>query len=182
VGAVEHEPSRSRPSSLRRRDFIPFPGPRNFSRALLLFWAIWFSVVSTSNAADALRETGLLPASWRFASGNFALVAGSISLYSLSRTWASVLFSLVLLLQLATSALFWRATLETNPLSPRASPRILHPFFAGTGLFCAFLVSDEVFLVYRRFPDLETTHFSILCAQLLSLLLIRLLAEREQAP
>jgi len=108
-------------------------------------------------------------------------VAESVSLYSLSRTWAAVLFSLVLILQLAASSLFWRATLESNPFSPRARPGVLYPFFVGSGLFCGFLVFDEVLLIYRRFPNLETTHFTILCALLLSLVLIHRLGDREKA-
>ena len=86
-------------------------------------------------------------------------MAESVSLYSLSRTWAAVLFSLVLILQLAASSLFWRATLESNPFSPRARPGVLYPFFVGSGLFCGFLVFDEVLLIYRRFPNLEHSCF-----------------------
>jgi uncharacterized membrane protein YdcZ (DUF606 family) len=129
--------------------------------------------------ADALREAELLTPSWRFASGNFALVAESVSLYSLSRMGAAILFSLVLVLQLVAASLFWRATWEPNPLSPHARPRILRPFLAGIVLFCAFLVFDEILLIYRRLPNLETTHFVILCAQLLSLSAIYLLDERS---
>ena len=54
-------------------------------------------------------------------------------------------------------------------------------FEERSGLFCGFLVFDEVLLIHRRFPNLETTHFTILCALLLSLLLIHLLGEREKA-
>jgi hypothetical protein len=149
-------------------------------RALLLFWAIWFSVVTASNAADLLREAGLLSPDWRFASGNFALVAESLSLYSLSRAWASALFSLVVVVQLIASALFWRAALDAGPLAPRVRPGIVYAFSAGMGLFGAFLVLDEVLLIYRRLPNLETAHFAILCALLLSLSLIHLLGERGE--
>jgi hypothetical protein len=150
--------------------------PSTLARALLSFWALWFSVVSASNAADALRESGLVSPALRFNSRNFALVADAISLYSLSRTWAAALFALVLLGQLAASLLFWRAALLENPLAARVH---LAPFCAGIGLFCAFLVSDEVLLVYRRFAGLETTHFAVLSSLLLSLLLVHLLGDRE---
>jgi hypothetical protein len=136
-------------------------------RVLLWFWAIWFSVVSASNATDALLAAGLLPAGSRFASGNFDLVSGAIAIYSLSRTWAAVLFALVLIVEVVGSVLFWRAALEPSPA------RIQHPFLVGISLFCAFLVFDELLLVYRRFPNLETTHFTILTALLLSMLLVR---------
>ena len=112
---------------------------------------------------------------WQFASGNFALVAESLSIYSVPHAFAAVLFTLVLLLELAASALFWRAALETQP-------RILAPFLVAIGLFCAFLVFDEVLLVYRRFPGLETTHFAVLSALLLSLVLIRVLDDERRRP
>jgi hypothetical protein len=88
------------------------------------------------------------------------------------------LFSLVLVVQLTASALFWRAALESDSLAPRAEARILRAFLAGMSLFGAFLVLDEVLLIYRHLPNLETAHFTILCALLLSLSLIHLLGER----
>jgi hypothetical protein len=140
------------------------------ARALLVFWALWFSAVSATNVADALREAEILSAGLPFVSGNFALVAESISIYSLSRAWAALLFALVILAEVSASFLFWRAALQEKP-------RILAPFFAGIALFCGFLICDEVLLVYRRFPNLETTHFIVFGALLLSLLLVQQLGE-----
>jgi hypothetical protein len=151
------------------------------TRVLLSFWAIWFSVVLASNVVDGLREAGLLHPGWRFTSGNFALVAESLAVYSLSRTCAAVMFALVLALELAAACLFWRATLASRLLSPDAKSKILQAFLAGIGLFSAFLVFDEVLVIYRRFPTLETAHFVILCALLLSLLVTHLCDDRERA-
>lgn len=148
------------------------------ARTLLLFWASWFSVVSASNAVDGLQAAGVLAPGWRFTSGNFALVAECLSFYSLSPASAGVLFTLVLLLELAASALFWRAALEPDPGSADSQTTILSPFLIAIGLFCGFLVFDELLLVYRRFPNLETTHFIVLGALLLSLLLILQLGRR----
>ena len=149
--------------------------PRILARAILLFWALWLSVVSASNAVDALQAAGLLAPGLHFASGNFALVAETLSVYAVPRGSAAVLFALVLVLEIAASWLFWRAALDPDPLAPHAPAKVLHPFLVGIGLFCGFLVFDEVLLVYRRFPNLETTHFAILSALLLSLVLIRVL-------
>ena len=133
-------------------------------RTLLLFWAIWFSIVVASNAADGLLAAGILSPGWRFTSGNFSLVAEAISLYELSRTWAAVLFSLVVVVELAAASLFWRAAAEAT--------MIIRPFLVAIALFCGFLIFDELLLVYRRFPNLESGHFVILSALLLSLLAI----------
>ena len=90
------------------------------------------------------------------------------------------MFALVLALELAAACLFWRATFAPQLLSSDARSEILQAFLAGIGLFTAFLVVDEVLVIYRRFPTLETTHFVILCALLLSLLVIYLCDDREQ--
>ena len=147
--------------------------PAALARGLLLFWALWLSVVTASNAVDALQAAGVLAPGSTFASGNFALVAETLTIYSLPQACAAVLFALVLLLEGAASALFGRAALDPQP------PKVIAAFLVAIGLFCAFLVFDEVLLVYRRFPNLETTHFTVLGALLLSWLVIHQLRERE---
>jgi uncharacterized membrane protein YdcZ (DUF606 family) len=151
------------------------------TRTLLVFWASWFSIVFSSNLADALREAQLLPVDFRFHSGNFALIADSVGLYSIPRTGVAILFSFVLLLQLGAAVLFSCASLNSRPLAPEAQPEVLLPFIVGIALFAGFVVFDEVLLVYRRLPGLETTHLVVLCALLLSLLLIRSFGEHRQA-
>lgn len=106
-------------------------------------------------------------------------MAESFSVYAVSRSWAAAAFSFVLALQLAAASLFWRAACEPASRILQAGASILRPFFAGSGLFGGFLVFDELLLIYRRFPDLETTHFVIFGALLLSLLLIHVLREDE---
>lgn len=114
----------------------------------------------------------MLSPSFRFYSGNFSLVADSVSLYAVPRVGAGILFLLVLVFQLSAAALFWRASLEPEPLAPHARPTILLPFIVGIALFAGFVLFDEVLVLYRRLPGLERTHFIILSALLLSLLLI----------
>ena len=87
----------------------------------------------------------------------------------------------MLIVQLGAASLFWRASLEPWPLSPHAQPRILHPFVVGIALFAGFVLFDEVLVVYRRLPGLETTHLVVLCALLLSLLVIRALGKHGEA-
>jgi hypothetical protein len=81
-------------------------------------------------------------------------------------------FALVLLFEVAASILFWRAALDRDPRSPHVERKVLSPFLVAVALFGAFLVLDEVLLLYRRYPNLETTHFAILSALLLSALLV----------
>jgi hypothetical protein len=55
---------------------------RLLKRLLLLFWAIWLSVVFLSNVADAGKGLGLLGESWVFASGNWKLLQETTARYS----------------------------------------------------------------------------------------------------
>jgi hypothetical protein len=141
-------------------------------RGLLLFWSTWFTVVFASNLTDGLKQAGLLPDGWRFASGNFALIVESVRVYALGASWAALLFAAVVLLQLAAAALFWRAFLDRRALEPE-SPKALQAFSLGLALFAGFLVADEVFVVYDRVPGLGITHLLVLCGLLLSCLVVQ---------
>jgi hypothetical protein len=139
---------------------------------MLLFWSVWFSMIFSSNLADGLRALGLLPVEWRFTSGNFGLILESIRIYSLGEVWGVVLFAGVVIVQLGTALLFWRASLARDSLTGADSPRVVHAFSAGVGLFALFLVVDELFVVYERIPGLATTHLLVLCGLLLSFLVL----------
>lgn len=150
-------------------------------RGLLLFWSGWLSVVFASNLADGLKQAEILPASWRFASGNLSLISEAVGIYSFSRNRAPVLFGTVVLVQLAASLLFWRAFLDRRAVTTPGHPKVLQAFSVAASLFAGFLVADEFFIVYDRLPALETTHFLVLCALLLSLLVISVLGDGAQA-
>ncbi len=151
-------------------------------RGLLLFWSSWFSVVFSTNLADGLRQAGLLPTEWRFASGNFELIRQSIGIYSLGQSWAVFLFAAVVLVQLGAAALFWRAFLERDTGTRPDHPKVPQAFSLGIGLFAAFLVADELFIVYDRISGLETTHLLVLCGLLLSYLVIHVPSGQRQVP
>lgn len=122
--------------------------------------------------ADGLQHAGLLPTEWKFASGNLGLIIQSIDIYSLSSFWAVTLFVAVIVAQLGSAVLFWRAFLDRDSLVDSDGRKALHAFSLATGLFGAFLVADEIFIVYARFAGVETTHLLIFCALLLSYLVI----------
>ncbi len=109
------------------------------------------------------------------------LIAESIAIYSLSEAWAVALFSGVVLIQLCAAILFWRAFLDPEAISTRARPKVLQAFSLAIGLFSALLVADEVFVVYGRLPSVEATHLLVLCALLLSLLVIHRIDKDPEA-
>jgi hypothetical protein len=149
-------------------------------RGLLFFWSAWFSVVFSTNLADGLRQAGLLPTGWRFTSGNFQLINQSIGIYSLQESWAAILFGAVVLVQLGAAMVFWRAFLDRDTVTKPDNPKVLQAFVLGIGLFAAFLVADEFFVVYDRLSGLETTHLLVLCGLLLSYLVIHVLSGHRQ--
>ncbi len=66
-------------------------------RVLLLFWAVWLSVVFLSNLADALKGIGLLGESWAFASGNFKFMKETTARYGTPDLVNALLFAGVIL-------------------------------------------------------------------------------------
>src|SRR5690606_1876461 len=64
---------------------------------LVLFWAIWLSLITLTNLADALRQLGALPDDFTFASYNFDLVKQTVGAHGAPGTVAAVLFAGVIL-------------------------------------------------------------------------------------
>src|SRR5262245_50232693 len=84
-------------------------GPALLKRSLLLFWAVWFTVVFLTNAADAAKATGLFDESWAFASGNYRFVAETMARYG-AASWANAIcFGGVIVWEGLAAMLFWRA-------------------------------------------------------------------------
>jgi len=150
--------------------------PVALARGLLLFWAAWWSVVLLTNGADGLRALGVLHPGTPVASGNFALVARALETYALPRALTGVLFAGILALEAAIAGVFWRAALAAGL---RSAPTLLlarAAFAAGTGLVAAFVLADEIFLLYHTIPGLEGTHWRLFLAHLVSLLVLERLA------
>jgi hypothetical protein len=81
-------------------------------RFLLLFWAVWLTVVFLSNLADAGKGSGLLSESWAFASGNWRLVQETTARYGTPAAVNVVLFAGVVVWEGVAAVLFWRAGLR----------------------------------------------------------------------
>jgi len=150
--------------------------PIALPRGLLLFWSAWWTVVLLTNGADGLRALGVLHPDTPVASGNFALVARALETYALPRPVAGVLFAGILALEVAIAGAFWRAALAGGLRSAPALPLARGAFVAGTGLVAAFVLADEVFLLYDSIPGLEGTHWRLFLAHLVSLLALEHLA------
>lgn len=141
-------------------------------RSLLLFWAVWLSVVFLSNLADALKHIGLLCESWAFASGNLQFIKETTARYGTPDLMNALLFAGVILWEGVATLLFWWAVWTFR--GKRSGRKALYfAFTASLLLWGAFLVADEVCISY----PVESTHLRLFIAHLLTLLAIELLPE-----
>jgi hypothetical protein len=147
---------------------------RTCKRTLLLFWAVWLTIVVASNLADALRAAGLLDASFPFASGNYATILEVTAPAELPNWVSAGLFAGVIAWEAASMLLFWIATL-TYPKAGRSRWLPL-TFTVGLGLWAAFQIACEALpspLAYQ----LAGTHRLLFTEQLATLLAIILLPD-----
>jgi hypothetical protein len=143
-----------------------------FKRLLLLFWAVWLSVVFLSNLADAAKELGWLGESWTFASGNFKFIRSTTARYGTSDAVNGVLFAGVIVWEGVAGLLFLRAgwAFRGNGSGRKA---VYLAFTVSLLLWGAFLVADEICIAY----PVESTHLRLFIAHLVTLLAIELLPE-----
>jgi hypothetical protein len=141
------------------------PNATLLKRGLLLFWAVWLTVVFATNLADAAKALGLLVPSWPFASGNYRFLCETTSRYGTPAWLNGVLFASVVCWEGAAALLFWRAAWHFQARAVYAA------YAAGLGLWAAFLVADEVCIAYA----VEGTHLRLFTAQLATLLAVELL-------
>jgi hypothetical protein len=139
---------------------------------LLLFWAVWLTVVFLSNLADAGKGLGLLGESWAFASGNWRLVLETTARYGTPAAVNAVLFAGVILWEGAAAVLFWRAGWRFRDRSS-ARKAVYVAFTTSLLLWGGFLVADEVLVAY----PVEGTHLRLFVAHLVTLLAVELLPE-----
>jgi hypothetical protein len=141
-------------------------------RLLLLFWAVWLSVVFLTNLADAGKGLGLVDESWAFASGNWKLIQETTARYGTPAAVNVLLFAGVILWEAVAAELFWRAGWSFRGRSS-ARQAVYMAFTTSLLLWGAFLVADEVFIAY----PLESTHLRLFVAHLVTLLAVEWLPE-----
>lgn len=147
---------------------------------LVLFWAIWLSIVTSTNIFDAMNQFGLLPDDFTMASYNFALVVETVGAHGVPRTVAAVLFAGVLVWELLGSVLFWRAWGVMRRGGPGTASEVTQAFTVSLALWAAFLITTELTVNYVT----AGTHKSTLIAQLATLIVVRSQDDRpsEAAP
>lgn len=141
---------------------------------LLLFWGVWSTLVALTNTTAACKAMGLLPAGWKFASGNWIYMREVISVYHTPVALGALLFAGVIVWEWLLAAAFFRAARlviaarAQAVLTESAQRAIVQAHLLGTALWGSFLLADEFFVRY----DAAATHWTILIATLVSLVVM----------
>ena len=78
-------------------------------RGVLLFWALWLTVVTATNILNALQVLGLLPETFKFVSGNWQLINQTMDPLGVPRALQAFMFAGVIVWEGLAAILFWRA-------------------------------------------------------------------------
>ena len=111
---------------------------------LLLFWAVWLSLVVAGNVCDALWTLGVLPEQWLYVSGNYQAILEVLAPFNLPDELAGLLFGGVILWEAVAAILYWWSGLTFRGYSVRPlRPRLFVTFAVALGLWCGFQIACE---------------------------------------
>jgi hypothetical protein len=130
---------------------------------LILFWALWMTVVVLNNLGDGLRVLGLVPETFPIHSGNYSVMRDVMAKRRAPDWSTKLLFAGVILWEIIIAYLLWRAVFDLTTF-------LIPAFGANLALWAAFMIADEVFVAY----EVEATHLRIFTAQIVTLLFILL--------
>jgi hypothetical protein len=145
------------------------------AEGLVLFWSLWWSVIVVTNLMEALRALGVLAEDWKFASGNYSLISQTTAIYDLPAWVNGLLFVCVILWQMICCVLFWRTFRNLREKPTLASSDVIEAFVVSLALWAALIIADEIFISY----EMEGIHLRILLAQMVTLLLLLHIGEKE---
>jgi hypothetical protein len=117
----------------------------NLKQGIILFWALYMSLVVILNIFDALKTLKLLPQTWKFSSGNFWFIEQVTKMYSTPSWINGVLFAGAIIWEIVNTVMLW-AALATFDGSSYVS--INSALIVGLALWAAFMVIDEFFLAW----------------------------------
>jgi hypothetical protein len=144
-------------------------------RGMLLFWALWFTLVLATNLCDGAKALGLLSPDWPFASDNFGFIASVTAKYGTPGWINALLFAGVILWQIVATVLFWRSGMTYRGKDSPSLAAATTALAVGLGLWMAFTIADEFFVAYET--GVEAAHLRLFTAQLVTLLGIHLLPD-----
>lgn len=115
-------------------------------RVLIGFWAMYFTMVSITNAVDLLDELGLFD--WTFLnSGNFAYLESVVKVYDIGEVPTKFLLAGALAIELTAAILFWRAVLAFGS-KPGGRLAAFQAICWGAVVWTSFVFMTEFFVAY----------------------------------
>lgn len=140
------------------------------SLTLLAFWCLWYVCITLTNVADWLSQRYNVQSMARWGSGNLHSVHAAVASVSFAPWVGNTLFLGVIAIEAMGACLFAHA------LAAAAGLRVLPIFHDplswaigwGIAVWGLFILADSVFRTYEFTP----LHFTILCAHLLTALLL----------
>jgi hypothetical protein len=136
-------------------------------RGLLLFWALWLTIVALTNILDVLQAQRILSPEFKFVSGNGAWISQVMQPLAIPAGVQMFFYGGAILWEAIAAGLFWQAVGRYRGLSLAEEPAVILAFAVNLALWAAFQILDEVFLAYQP----EGVHRSIFTNQLLTLLI-----------
>jgi hypothetical protein len=144
-------------------------------QGIILMWAVWMSLVVILNVLDALKMSGRLPQTWKFASGNFWYISEVTKIYS-TPAWINwVFFIIVIIWEAVGAVLLWGAWAGFNGST---YAMLNAAWVVNLALWAAFIVMDEIFQAWAAEignSNAMEAHRSLFVAWLISLIAIHLL-------
>jgi hypothetical protein len=149
---------------------------KTIGKILLLFWASWLTVVTVTNVLDALLATGIFPASFKFASGNWGWINQVMDPRDIPRSVQGMLFAGAIVWEALAAALFWRAAVLYRGRKLAAETQTLLGCGVNLMLWAAFQVLDEVVMAYQP----EAVHRIIFLNQLVTLVVLEMIGRTHE--
>lgn len=147
----------------------------SLKQGIVLMWAVWMSLVVLLNVLDALKMSGRLPQTWKFASGNFWYIGEVTKIYG-TPAWINwVFFVIVIVWESFGAAMLWVALAGFDGSS---YAMLNAAWIVNLALWAAFIVMDEIFLAWAAEignGNAMDAHRSLFVAWLVSLMAIHLL-------
>lgn len=142
-------------------------------QGIILFWAVWLSLVLLLNFLDVAKNLKLLPETWKFNSGNFWFMQNVVKVYGTPNPLTWIMYISAIIWEVVAVYLLWAALGSFDPNNLRL---VNLAFMVNLALWAAFVVMDELFLAFLvpGFNIMET-HRSLFTANLVSLMAIHLL-------
>lgn len=140
-------------------------------RGVLLFWGAWFAVVALTNLLNALQVLEVLPADFKFVSGNWQWINETMNPLGVSVELQAFLFGGVIVWESLCAGLFFYALLRFRGGTLLHERETLWACSVSLALWCAFQVLDEVFLAFSP----EAVHRVIFVETILTMLFFQLM-------